>query len=211
MNSRIQYFMKAESFKLEPLDPKKVKNVVSDYAKKHVVHKQGAIIFVGSGGGKSTTYRNQKPNAEGKTDLVDADLVYRDTEAHPLQPGVKPPKPLAWWDMGEKVIFEVEKRCGAVNEAMVNQGLWALTTSFDPDDAYVPKNIVIVILPWEEHKKRLIEKSAGKHYDAGAKATDEGFALVLRHREWTERIAKAQNIPVVDSIEAAIDLVRSRE
>ena len=94
---------------------------------------------------------------------------------------------------------------------MVEQGLWALTTSFDPDDAYVPNDLVIVMLPWEEHKRRLIEKSRGEHYDAGAKATEEGFALVQKHREWTQKIAQEKNIPIVDSIDAAIDLVRSRE
>lgn len=109
------------------------------------------------------------------------------------------------------MIQEVERRCGVVNEAMVNLGLWALTTSFDPGDKYIPENIIIVMLPWEDHKRRLIEKSGGQHYDAGAQAADEGFALVKRHREWTEQVANEKKIPVVDSIEAAIELARSRE
>lgn len=209
---RVNYeFQKSIAIKLKPLDPEKVKRVVEKFSARHVRHKHGEIIFVGSGGGKSTTCRNQIPDAEGKTDLVDADLVYRETEAHPLRPGINPPLPLPWWNMGKKVIQEVEKRCGVVNESMIKHGLWALTTSFDPDDKYIPKNIVIVILPWKEHKKRIIQKSRGKHYDAGAKATDEGFALVKRHRKWAERVAKEKNIPVVDSIETAIYLIRSRE
>lgn len=198
-------------FILEPLDSGKVETVVKKFTEKHVQHQHGVIIFVGSGGGKSTTCRNQIPNKEGKTELIDADLVYRETEAHPLQPGVHPPLPLPWWDMGMDVIEAVEKRCGKVNEALVNRGLWALTTSFDPDDTYVLDNLIIVILPWEEHKKRLIEKSSGKHYDAGAKADEEGFVLVKRHREWAENIAQKMNIPVVNSIEAAIKLARSKE
>ncbi|OHB22934.1 MAG: hypothetical protein A2939_02155 [Parcubacteria group bacterium RIFCSPLOWO2_01_FULL_48_18] len=203
--------MEHKELELEPLDPEKVEKVVREYSERHVRHKRGAMIFIGSGGGKSTTCRNQTSSAEGKTDLIDADLVYRETDAHPVQPGVLPLRPLPWWDMGEKVIQEVEKRCGIVNESMVKHGLWALTTSFDPDDKYVPENIVVVMLPWEEHKKRIIEKSGGAHYDGGAKASDEGLALVLRHREWTEKVAREKNIPVVNSIEAAIELVRSRE
>lgn len=197
--------------KLKPLDPKKIENIVRVYEDTHVRHKRGAIIFVGSGGGKSTTYRNQVPNTEGKVDLVDADLVYRETEAHPVEPGTIPPRPLPWWDMGLEVIQEVEKRCGVVNQVMVDHGLWALTTSFDPDDSYVPHHLVIVILPWEEHKRRIIEKSGGQHYDGGAKATDAGFELAKQHREWAERVAKEKKIPIVNSIEAAIELVKSRE
>jgi 2-phosphoglycerate kinase len=206
--------MEQEEFKLEPLNPEKVEKVVEEYAERHVGHKHGAIIFIGSGGGKSTTCRNQTPNAEGKTDLVDADFLYRETDAHPLKPRSNPNeplRPLPWWDMGPKVIQDVEKRCGIVNQSIIDHGLWALTTSFDPDDKYIPENIVIVILPWEEHKRRIAEKFQSEHYDAGAQPTEEGFARVLSHREWTEKVAKEKNIPVVDSIEAAVDLIRSRE
>lgn len=197
--------------KLEPMDPAKIEEVVNKYAEKHVQYKNGAIIFVGSGGGKSTICREQTQNSEGKTDLVDADLLYRETGAHPLQPGIFPLRPLPWWDMGDEVIHEVEKRCALVNEAMVKKGLWALTTSFTPEDPYVPSNTVVVILPWEEHKRRMILKFRGQFYDGGAKATDEGFALVQSHRKWAEEVAKEKNIPIVDSIEGAINLVRSRE
>lgn len=203
--------MSESESQLGPLDLEKVERVVSGFVDRHVRHKHGAVIFVGSGGGKSTTYRNQESNAEGKTDLVDADLVYRETGAHPLQPDVHPPRPLPWWDMGPKVIAAVEKRCGVVNESMINHGLWALTTSFDPDDPYIPDKIVIVLLPWEEHKRRIIEKFHSEHYDAGAQPTEEGFTLVRRHRDWTEKVAKDKKIPVVDSINKAIDLVRSWE
>lgn len=206
--------MEKKELELESLDPEKVETVIRGYEGKHVKHKHGAIIFTGSGAGKSTTCRNQVPNTEGKTDLIDADLVYRETEAHPLKPRSSPDeplRPLPWWDMGPKVIQEVEKRCGVVNQSMIDHGLWTLTTSFDPGDAYVPENIVIVMLPWEEHKKRIIEKFHSEHYDAGAQPTEEGFARVLSHREWTEKVAKEKNIPVVDSIDAAIDLIRSRE
>jgi len=200
---------KSQDLSLEPMDPARVEEVVEEWAKKHVCHRLGAIIFVGSGGGKSTTVRGQEPNSEGKTDLVDADLLYRETNAHPCQPKVEPKRPIPWWDMGNDVIHEVEQRCGLVNAAMVKRGFWALTTSFTPDDEYLP--VAIVILPWEEHKKRIIEKAGGKYYDGGAKATDEGFKLVLDHRQWVEKVAKEKNIPVVDSIPAAIELVRSRE
>ena len=200
-----------KELKLPSLNLDKVEEVVSRYEEKHVKHKHGAIIFVGSGGGKSTTYRNQVPDANGKLDFVDADLLYRETEAHPLQPGVFPLRPMPWWNMGPKIIQEVEKRCGIVNEAMVNHGLWTLTTSFDPDDAYIPDNIVIVLLPWEEHKKRVIEKFNSENYDAGAEPTEEGFARIQEHREWTEKVAREKNIPIVNSIESAITLIRSRE
>src|SRR3989344_2830525 len=206
--------IKSEELKLEPLDPEKVEGVVEKYEEKHIKHKHGAVIFIGSGGGKSTVYRSQVPNAEGKTDLIDADLVYRETEAHPLKPRSNPNeplRPLPWWDMGSKIIQEVEKRCGVVNQSMIDHGLWALTTSFDPDDKYVPENIAIVMLPWEEHKRRITEKFHSEHYDAGAQPTEEGFARVLSHREWTEKVAKEKNIPVVDSIDAAIELLHSRE
>lgn len=194
---------------LEPMDTALVEKVVDKYAQKHIRHQHGAYIFIGSGGGKSTTCRNQVPGSDGKTDLVDADLLYRETGAHPCQPGVIPLRPLPWWDMGDDVIHEVERRCGLVNAAMVKRGLWALTTSFTPDDEFLPA--AVVILPWEEHKRRIIEKSGGSFYDGGAKANDEGFSLVLEHRRWAEKIAKEKNIPIVDSITAAIDLVRSRE
>lgn len=200
-----------EKFELELLDPKKVERVVGEYAERHVRHKHGAIIFVGSGGGKSTTYRRQTPGPEGKLDLVDADLVYRETGAHPTQPGVVPLRPLPWWEMGPEVIQEVERRCGMVNQSMIEHGLWALTTSFTPDDEYIPENIVVVMLPWEEHKKRIVEKFHSEHYDAGAQPTEEGFALVLSHRAWTEKVAKEKNIPMVASIKEAIELIRSRE
>lgn len=195
--------------KSEPLDPAKIEEVVGQFTEKHVQHKHGAVIFVGSGGGKSTTCREQVPNSEGKTDLVDADFVYRALGAPPLNPETG--LALPWWDMGDEVIEEVVKRCALVNETMVKKGLWALTTSFTPDDPYVPSDTVVVILPWEEHKRRMITKFRGEHYDGGAKATDEGFALVQGHREWAERVAREKNIPVVDSIETAVELVRSRE
>jgi hypothetical protein len=200
-----------KKLKFEPLDPKKVEEVIKKYEAKHIKHKHGAVVFVGSGGGKSTFCRNQKPNSEGKTDFIDADLLYRETGAHPLQPGVYPLRPLPWWDMGKEVIIEVEARCGVVNQAMIDHGLWAMTTSFDPYDKYVPDNIVVVMLPWEEHQRRIIEKNKGEHYDAGAKADEKGFARVQSHREWTEKIAKERDIPIVDSIEEAVELVRSRE
>jgi hypothetical protein len=201
----------SEKIKLEPLDPKKVESIVKKYENKHIRHKHGAVIFVGSGGGKSTVCRNQKPDSEGKTDLIDADLVYRETNAHPLQPGVYPLRPLPWWEMGDEIIHEVELRCGVVNQAMIDHGLWAMTTSFDPEDKYVPENIVIVLLPWEEHKRRIVEKSSSANYDAGAKANKAGFSIVMGHREWTKKVAKEKNIPVIDSIEKAINLVHSRE
>jgi len=195
--------------KSEPLDPAKIEEVVNQFAEKHVQHQHGAMIFVGSGGGKSTTCREQAVNSDGKTDLVDADFVYRALGAPPLNPETG--LALPWWDMGDEVILEVEKRCAMINEVMIKKGLWALTTSFIPEDSYVPNNIVIVILPWEEHKRRMITKSRGQHYDGGAKATDEGFALAQGHRKWAEEVARERNIPKVDSITAAIDLVRSRE
>lgn len=193
----------------EPLDPTKIEEVVSQFAEKHVQHKHGAMIFAGSGAGKSTTCREQVPNNEGKTELVDADFVYRALGAPPLNPETG--LALPWWEMGDEVIREVEKRCAMVNEAMVKKGLWALTTSFTPEDSYVSSDTVIVILPWEEHKRRMITKFRGQHYDGGAKATDEGFALAQGHRKWAEEVAKEKNIPVVDSIDAAVELVRSRE
>ena len=200
-----------QKLNIEPMVLDKVKEIVEQQVREHVRHKHGAIIFVGSGGGKSTTYRNQVPNAEGKTDLIDADLLYRETNAHPCQPGVEPKRPLPWWDWGDEVIAEVEKRCDVVNQEMIDSGFWALTTSFTPDAAYVPDSVIIVLLPWEEHKRRIIEKSQGEHYDGGAKATDAGFSLVLGHRKWAEDVAKKKNTPVVNSIEAAINLIRSRE
>mgnify|MGYP001577558490 CR=1 FL=1 len=202
-------FSESGNLTLEPMDTARIEKVVDEYTQKHIRHHHGAIIFVGSGGGKSTTCRSQIPDNEGKTDLVDADLIYRETGAHPCQPGVVPLRPLPWWDMGDEVIHEVELRCGEVNTAMVEHGLWTLTTSFTPDDKYLPA--VIVILPWEEHKKRIIEKSGGNLYDGGAQATDTGFSLVLSHRQWAENVAKEKNIPIVDSIDAAVSLVRSRE
>jgi hypothetical protein len=197
------------SVTLEPLDLETVEKVISKYATRHVVHEHGAIIFVGTGGGKSTTCRNQIPTDSGKTDFIDADLVYRETGAHPCKPGVTPLSPLPWWDMGDGAIHEVELRCGLVNASMIKHGLWALTTSFTPEDEYMPS--AIVILPWDEQKRRIEEKSRGQFYDGGAKATEQGFSLALGHRKWAEKVAKEKNIPVVDSIDAAIDLVRSRE
>ena len=101
--------------------------------------------------------------------------------------------------MGDEVINEVEKRCDMVNEALIKHGLWAMTTSFTPEASYVPKNIVVVILPWEEHKKRIIEKSAGKNYDGGAKATEAGFDLVLNHRKWAQKVAKEKTLTPVEA------------
>ncbi|MDP2860277.1 MAG: hypothetical protein Q8N98_01025 [bacterium] len=198
---------KSEVLGLESMDPTRVEQIVDEFAQKHVAHKHGAIIFVGSGGGKSTTVRNQVPDIEGKTDLLDADLMYRKTGAHPCQPGVTPLRPIPWWDMGNEVIHEVDQRCGLVNAAVVKRGLWMLTTSFTPNDECLPA--AIVLLPWKEHKKRIIEKFHSEHYDAGAQPTKEGFAIVLGHRRWARRVAKEKNIPIVDSIDAAINLVRS--
>ena len=64
-----------KKLKFEPLDPKKVEEVIKKYEAKHIKHKHGAVVFVGSGGGKSTFCRNQKPNSEGKTDFIDSDLL----------------------------------------------------------------------------------------------------------------------------------------
>lgn len=202
---------KSEKFNLEPMDPTKIEQVVEKYSKKHIQHRRGAVIFVGSGGGKSTTCRNQVPNSGGKTDLVDADLLYRETEAHPCQPGIFPLRPLPWWDMGVEVIKAVEKHCDDVNEAMVKHGLWTLTSSFTREAPYVPADIVVVMLPWEEQKRRIIEKSGGNYYDGGAKATETGFTLALHHRKWIGKVSKEKNIPIVDSIDSAIALIRSRE
>lgn len=193
------------------LDFQKIEAVLARLEKKHIRHTRGAVIFIGSGGGKSTTYRHQTPNHEGKFDLVDADLVYRETGAHPCEPGVVPLRPIPWWDMGIEIIQEVEKRCGIVNQAMVEKGFWSLTTSFTPVDKYVPDDIVVVLLPWAEHKKRIIEKSSGDYYDAGAKADEQGFALVKQHREWAKQIAEEKNIPIVKSIKEAVETVRSRK
>lgn len=200
-----------DELNLKPLDIEQVKRVVNEFARDYVRHDHGAVVFVGSGGGKSTTCRNQVLNSDGKKDFLDADFVYRATEAHPLQPGVNPPLPLPWWDMGDEVCDEIDRRCGLVNEVMIDNGLWALTTSFAPEDKYIPESIIIVLLPWEEHKKRIIQKCNSEHYDAGAKATEEGFKLVQGHRAWAERIAKEKNILLVDSIDKAIEILKSRE
>lgn len=197
--------------KSEPLDPAKIEEVVDEYAQKHVQHNKGALIFAGSGSGKSTTVRNQVPNSEGKTDLVDADFLYKKIGAHPMKRGTEKPEPEEWWHMGEEVVDTVEKRCAQINQAMIDRGFWALTTSFTPDDAYVPSDVVIAMIPWEEHQRRIIEKSQGDYYDGGAKPTVLGFAAAKGHRDWAENVAKEKNIPVVDSIDAAVDLVRSRE
>lgn len=203
--------MEQEKIELPPLDLDKVEGVVDSHLTKHIKHKHGAVVFVGSGGGKSTTCRNQTPNEEGKTDFIDADLVYRETEAHPLQPGVFPPLPLPWWNMGIEVIREVDRRCGQVNQSMIEHGLWAFTTSFDQDDLYVPDGIVVVMLPWEEQKKRIIEKFNSSNYDAGAQPTEQGFAIAQRHRAEVEGIAREKGIPIVDSIDMAIEMLRERE
>ncbi|MDO8503181.1 MAG: hypothetical protein Q7S60_00675 [bacterium] len=195
--------------KSEPLDPAKIEEVVNKYAEKHVQHKKGALIFAGSGSGKSTTVRGQAPDSEGKTDLVDADFIYKELGAHPMKPGGKDPE--EWWHMSDEVIDLVEKRCAQINQVMIDKGLWALSTSFTPDDPYVPSDVVVVLLPWEEQQRRIIEKAKSDFYDGGAKATVAGFTTAKNHREWAERVAKEKNIPVVDSIEGALDLVRSRE
>ncbi len=194
--------------KNEPLDPARIEEVVGKYAKRHVQHKKGAIIFAGSGSGKSTTVRKQVPDSEGKTDLVDADFIYKELGAHPMKPGGKDPE--EWWHMSDEVIDIVEKRCAQVNQVMIDKGLWALSTSFTPDDPYVPSAVVVVLLPWEEQQRRIIEKAKSDFYDGGAKPTDAGFAGAKGHRDWAERVAKEKNIPVVDSINAAVELVRSR-
>lgn len=202
-----------EKLRNEPLDPKYVREVVSQFAERHRKHKNGQIIFVGSGSGKSFTVREQTPDSEGKTDFVDADFLYRATKAHPLLP-TKPGEPLRtfpWWYMGGEVIGEVEKRCGMVNEEMVRQGLWAFTSSFDPEDSYVPTNMVAVVIPWEEHSRNMVAKKRGEHYDGGVRATYDGFRIARSHREWTKEAAEKYNIAVVDSIKGAVDLVRSRE
>jgi len=101
----------------EPLDREKVEAVVDRFLERHVRHKNGQIVFVGSGSGKSTTVRNQTPGPDEKTDLVDADFVYRETGAHPLldtQPG-EPLRTFPWWFMGDEVIAKVEARCSLVN------------------------------------------------------------------------------------------------
>lgn len=194
--------------KQEPLDRKKVEEVVEEYAQKLVRHKKGALIFAGSGTGKSTTCRNQISNNEDRVDLFDADLAYKATGAHPMIPGTN--RPFAWWEMSSEIVDMVEKRCAMVNEVMIEKGLWAMTTSFTEDDIYLDK-VVIVMLPWEEQQKRILQKAKGEFYDGGAKPTEAGFSLALGHRRWAENVAKEKNIPVVDSIDAAVDLVRSRE
>jgi len=195
-------------FNLEPMDRKKVEEIVDKYAEKLIRHKKGALIFAGSGAGKSTTCRNQVPDNEGRTDLFDADLAYKATGAHPMIPGTN--RPFAWWEMSDEVVLEIEKRCAMVNEVMIEKGLWAMTTSFTEDDTYLDK-VVIVILPWEEQQKRILEKARGAFYDGGAKPTEAGFSVALGHRRWAENVAKEKNIPVADSIDAAVELVRSRE
>lgn len=197
----------------EPLDPARIEEIVNKFAERHVQHKHGEIIFVGSGSGKSFTVREQIPNSQGKTDLVDADFLYRETGAHPLLP-TKPGEPLRtfpWWFMGDEVIHEVEKRCALVNEAMVKKGLWALTSSFRPEDSYVPSNIVVALIPWEEHSKNMVTKFRGKHYDGGVRATSDGFRIAQGHRKWALDVATEKHIPLFSSIKAAIDFVRSRE
>jgi len=208
MNNKV---IDTSEFHLDPLDPQKVEGVLKDYETRHVKHKHGGLIFVGSGGGKSTFCRAQIADSQGKTDFIDADLVYRLTNAHPCKPGVLPLSPLPWWHMGLEVVIDIEKRCGIVNQAMIDHGLWAMTTSFDPDDTYLPEGLIIVMLPWEEHKNRIIEKSNGPHYDGGAKPTEAGFALVMDHRNWTERVAKEKGIQIVDSIDQAVNILRLRE
>lgn len=204
--------------KNEPLDPVKIEEVVDKFTQKHVQHKNGAIIFVGSGSGKSFAVRQQTPNSEGKTDLVDADFIYRETGAHPLLP-TKPGEPLRtfpWWYMGDKVILEVEKRCAMVNEAMVRKGLWALTSSFDPEDSNAPSNTVVALIPWEEHRRNIVEKfrgtkEHGRYYDGGVRATYPGLKIAQSHRAWALKVASEKNIPLFNSIKEAIDYIRSRE
>lgn len=195
----------------EPLDPARIEEVVNKYAEKLIRHKKGAIIFSGSGSGKSTTIREQVPNGEGKTDLVDADFIYKELGAHPMKLGTEKPEPEEWWHMGDEVIDMVDKRCAQINQAMIDKGIWALTTSFTNDDSYVSSNVVVVMLPWEEHKRRIITKTRGDYYDGGAKATFRGFSAAEGHRKWAEDVSQKKNIPVVDSIDAAVDLIRSRE
>ena len=202
-----------ERLRSEPMDSERIEEVANRFAEKHVQHRRGEIIFVGSGSGKSFTVREQTPNSQGKTDLVDADFLYRETGAHPLLP-TKPGEPLRtfpWWFMGDEVIREVEKRCALVNEAMIRKGLWALTSSFRPEDSYVPSNIVVVMIPWEEHSGNMVTKFRDKHYDGGVRATSEGFRIAQGHRKWALDVATEKHIPIVSSIDAAVDFVRSRE
>ena len=193
---------------LEAMDRKKVEEIVDKFAEKLVRHKKGALIFAGSGAGKSTACRNQIPNKEGKTDWLDADFIYKASGAHPMIPGTN--RPFPWWEMSDEIILEIEKRCAMVNEVIIEKGLWAMTTSFTPDDPYLNK-VVIVMLPWEEQQRRILQKAKGEFYDGGAKPTEAGFSVALGHRRWAENVAKEKNIPVADSIDKAIDLVRSRE
>lgn len=194
----------------QPIDPAKIDEVLNRYAQKHVIHKNGAIIFAGSGAGKSTYCRTyDTPNAEGKINFIDEDLVYRETGAHPCIPGTSPLKPMPWWTWGNEAIGLVEKRCDQVNKALVDKGLWAFTTSFTPKAECQPA--AIVLLPWEEHKKRIIEKFNSEHFDGGAKPDESGFKLVLGHRAWTKKVAIENNIPVVDSIDKAVEIVKSLE
>ncbi len=202
-------FQEKLDIKLKPLDPIKIDDVLDRYIQKHIIHKQGAIIFVGSGGGKSTFCRNQIPNSDRKTDFIDEDLVYRETDAHPCEIGSSPLKPLPWWTWGGEKIDQIELRCDQVNKALVDKGLWALTTSFTQEAECQPD--CIVLLPWEEHKKRIIEKYESGHYDGGAKPDEAGFQQVFNHRKWTEEVALENNIPIFDSIEKAVEFIKSRK
>ena len=193
------------------MDMEKASEVIDKFVGEHKikVHKKGAIVFVGSGGGKSTFCRNQKPDENGKVDWIDEDLLYRLTNAHPCVPGSDPPKPEPWWTWGDEAIHKVELRCDEVNKALVDKGLWAFTTSFTPEAKCQPD--AVVILPWEEQKKRITEKFNSPYYDGGAKPDEEGFRIASSHRDWTIRVAKENNLKVFDSIDGAVDYINSRE
>jgi len=205
---------KSEILNLEPMDPAKIEEVLDRYEQDHVTHKKGAIIFTGSGVGKTTYSRNQQPNDGGKIDWVDMDPVYKEAGAPPCEehePGTPGSqiKPLPWWTWGDEAINEVEIRSDIVNKALVERGFWGLTTSFTPDAECQPT--AIVLLPWDEHKRRIVQKWEQNSADGGAKPTEEGFKLVQGHRKWTEEVAKRNNIPVFEDIDKAVEYVRSLE
>lgn len=204
-----------EKLRNEPLDLEYVKEVVEKYAEseRKRKHKNGQIIFAYSGTGKSFTVRGEEPDGEGITDLVDADFLYRLTGAHPLLP-TKPGDPLRthpFWYMNDEVIQEVEKRCGQVNEAMVEAGLWALTSSFDPEDSYVPSNLIAALIPPTELERNIYTKFDRVFYDGGVRATHDGYAISESHRKYIEQLTRKKDITVVDSIDKAVELARTRE
>jgi len=202
--------------KREPLIRKEVEEVVDRFLENHIQHNYGQIIFVGSGSGKSFTVRNQNPGPDGKTDLVDADFVYRETGAHPLldTDDDEPLRTFPWWYMGDDVILEVEKRCALVNQVMIEKGLWALTSSFDPEDPYLLTNHIIVELPWQEHLKNIHRKFSGDSkdfYDGGVRVTYDGLRIAKSHRKFVRDLIDKKGIEVVSSIPEAINVLKERE